>query len=394
MFTAPVSLLTHHDQVGHPTHLASCQSMAAVSAYTKHTWPSQVITPLAPFLDIVHIWTDGSTTNNGLEHCSAGAAWSSSVQIYDYSSLHGLLLNNNIAEVATVIMALCSWPSGDLHIHSNSTFVLWLIDSGLLALEWDGWPNFPWLSTPPIPGHVQVSPLFQHLLFLLCSHSGSLTFSWTWAHADNPMNRHTDFLANLSHVEGPPFHPNDIFTLDSWIDHHPVLNYQPLSFLSAAVVDYSILLPLLSPRMSPMIDWWMVFMFWSFDTHINISLHLHHLWCLHCPLGLHELLWKDVTGSLPIRPLSWAGKWADLSMCLCGSPELLTLSHIFSSCQYFLVSPLWDSVLAPALYATSPGTWHKSLDPSCWFGKQWFPILCFKHLAKSHPSCKGQSILQ
>ena len=83
----------------------------------------------------IEVWTDGSAVDNGLEICSAGAAWSTASHISACASLQGLPLSNNVAEVAAVIMALMSWPSGPLHIRTDSSFVLRLVCGGLLALE-------------------------------------------------------------------------------------------------------------------------------------------------------------------------------------------------------------------------------------------------------------------
>lgn len=147
-------------------------------------------------------------------------------------------------------MALRSWTTGSIHIHTDSTFMLHLVNGGLLTLEHDGWPPFPWFRNPVphdhIHGHIQMSSLFLHLLFLLHSHSGHLEFSWTCAHTDNPMNLEADFLANLGHTDSPPLWLDDLVTPDDWVDAYPVLNYQPLSTLSAMVIEYTVSPPLLS----------------------------------------------------------------------------------------------------------------------------------------------------
>ena len=249
IFTAPVSLLTKHYQVG---SVPSPGAGYPFSPYARHDLPRlSVLTP-APFPSSVHIWTDGSALDNGLEHCTAGAAWTSNLCIYDYAALDGLPLDNNIAEVAAVIMALHSWRSGPIHIHTDSSFVLRLVKGGLLAMERDGWPSLPWLQDPVLRdnkfGHIQLASLYRHLLFLLCSHSGPLDFSWTHAHANNPMNVEADFLAKLGRTDGPKLWLDDLVTPDGWVDAYPVLNYQPLSAISAMVVEYTVPPPLLSSR--------------------------------------------------------------------------------------------------------------------------------------------------
>ena len=72
----------------------------------------------------------------------------------------------------------------------------------------------------------------------------------------------------------------------------------------------------------------------------------------------------------------------------------LSLLHVFSGCSYFPIEPLYDSILAPALQASSPGVWHKSLNPSLWPSKEWFPILCFKGIADTLHSKKKYSLLR
>ena len=96
---------------------------------------------------------DGSTLDNGLETCMAGATWVLSTYISASISLTGIPLSNNITEVAAVILALKSWPWCMLHIHTDSSFVLHLVCGSLLALEQDGWPSFLWLchNYQPLP---------------------------------------------------------------------------------------------------------------------------------------------------------------------------------------------------------------------------------------------------
>ena len=157
-------------------------------------------------------------------------------------------------------------------------------------------------------------------------------------------------------------------------------------------------------------------MFDAFNTFIDISLHCHHIWKLNCPIGLHKILWKDLTGSLPLGPLSWNGKHADLTVCPCGIPAPpdygpaddeywltppppspsttpLSLLHIFSGCSYFPIAPLYDSVLCPLLTASTPGVWHKSLDPSLWPSRDWFPLLCFRCITDTLTSKKKRALL-
>jgi len=83
----------------------------------------------------IHIWTDGSALDNGLESCSAGAAWTSDLTFHDEVSLCGAQLSNNVAEVTTVVMCLQSWRDAHIVVHTDSSFVLRLVAGSLLAME-------------------------------------------------------------------------------------------------------------------------------------------------------------------------------------------------------------------------------------------------------------------
>ena len=337
--------------------------------------------PLPGVATDVNVWTDGSAVDNGLETCSAGAAWSTASHISASASLQGLPLSNNVAEVAAVIMALMSWPSGPLHIHTDSSFVLHLVRGGLLALERDGWPGFPWVSISSAPAPSRLVHLFQFFLFLLRSHAGPLRFSWVKAHAGNAMNDVVDALAKDGLASGPVFRLDDLHVPPGWVDYAPVLNCQSLAFISQSLVSYSSPTPLLSNRMASFRDKWTVFFYRSFDTKVDLGTHFRRLWRLNCPPGLKDLVWRSVTGALPIGS-SWYGRDIGLQFCPCGDPAPLDLFHIFRGCSHFPIQCLYVDVLWPALIATHGGKlWHKSLDPDCWYRGWWFPILCLKRLA-------------
>ena len=350
-------------------------------------------TPVPSMAVAVEIWTDGSAIDNGLEVCSASAAWSTVSHISACASLQGLPLSNNIAEVAAVIMALMSWPSGPLHIHTDSSFVLRLVRGGLLALEQDGWPGFPWVSILSAPTPTRLINLFHFLLFLLRSHAGPLQFSWVKAHAGDIMNSTVDALAKEGLESGPVFRLDDLHVPPGWVDSAPVLNCQSLAFITQALVSYSSPTPLLSPWMASFRDRWTVFFGRSFDTRMDLGVHFRRLWCLNCPPSLKDLLWRLVTGALPIGT-GWYGWDIGLQFCPCGDPAPLDLFHVFRGCSHFPVQCLYADVLWPALLATHDGRlWHKSLDPDCWYHGWWFPLLCLKRLAYCGASDKVRRTL-
>ena len=187
-------------------------------------------------------------------------------------------------------MALHSWRSGSIHIHTDSSFILCLVKGGLLALERDSWPSFPWRSDPVLRdgdfGHIQMASLYRHLLFLLHSHSGSLDFSWTRAHANDPKNVEANFLAKLGRTNGPTLQLDKLVTPDRWVNTYPILNYQPLSTISAMVIEYTVPPPLLSPHSASFRIRWDNFMSYTFETFIDVNLHCHRIWKLNCPAGL------------------------------------------------------------------------------------------------------------
>ena len=110
----------------------------------------------------IHIWTDGSAKDNSTDVCTARSAWVSDLQFEDKVSLTGLVLSNNVAEVAAVVLCLLAWRDAHIVIHTDSTFVLGLLKGGLLAMERDGWGDAPRHLNRGPP-----TPLLQKLLHLL-----------------------------------------------------------------------------------------------------------------------------------------------------------------------------------------------------------------------------------
>jgi len=62
--------------------------------------------------------------NNGSSNCVSAAAWVSESNDSDYRRIISLLSSNNIAEIVAAALALHSWPSTNLHIHTDSKLVL------------------------------------------------------------------------------------------------------------------------------------------------------------------------------------------------------------------------------------------------------------------------------
>src|SRR5258706_9904877 len=156
-------------------------------------------------LSTIKLWTDGSAFNNGLDSCIAGAAWASSHGATGSARLLDAPLSNNVAEVVAVVLALSSWRHSDLLIHTDSHYVMNLVNGQLLAMERDGWPDGclslhpprPWDAPPShdMPDIVSSDTLLHYLLYLLRSHDGYVEFKWVKAHNGDVMNSLADELA-------------------------------------------------------------------------------------------------------------------------------------------------------------------------------------------------------
>ena len=135
-------------------------------------------------------------------------------------------------------------------------------------------------------------------------------------------------------------------------------------------------------------------MFRSFGTRVDLGERIRYIWKANIPPGLRELLWKVFVGALPLGS-SWKSKRVSgLDFCPCGLVEPLSIFHVFSGCSFFPVARLYDDVLSPALSAAAPDNGgHASVDPSCWYGLWWFPVLCFRPLAYCGSSPRARASL-
>jgi ribonuclease HI len=235
-------------------------------------------------------------------------AWVSPCGRSDSCHLIGPSLSNNVAELCAVLLALQAWPSVSLHIHTDSRYVLVLARSGLLAMEQDGWPGLPLFSDPQhlVPSPVSCLPLFQSVLYLIHAHSNSLQFSWTCAHAADTMNNTVDTLAKATLA--PMTAPLDILhppLPDHWVDSGPVLNNQPLAFLTESIVS-CLPPPIFSPKFHRFLISWSSWISSTFDVILDPAAHLPNIWKIRIPVGLRKLLWKHTASSLPLGQ-SWHG---------------------------------------------------------------------------------------
>ena len=355
--------------------------------------PISIARPRRVPADWQHIWTDGSALNNGLPHCTAGAAWLSPCGASAIFHLVGPRLSNNIAELCAAIMAVQAWPDQALHIHTDSSFVIGLVRSGLLAMERDGWHGFPILSSSTdsnlgfsIPAlgvcmtytkttFASHKPLFQALLYSVRTHSGKLRFSWTRAHTDDDMNNRVDLLAKQGLLPtSPALRIADISAPPRWVDNGLVLNCQSLAFLTDVVVASSPP-PFLSPKFTSFSSFWASHMSRFFSARLDPTEHVPLVWSINIPVGLQELLYKRIFSALPIGD-TWHGSLTLGQTCRCCST--LSLEHVWASCPSYDLCPLF-SVLYDHFQSLHPGL-APSAQPWLWPSPIWFPLLSLRSL--------------
>ena len=349
--------------------------------------------PACPWGGVVNVWTDGSASNNGHESCVAGSAWITDFHVSDHASLRSFHPSNNLAEVVAVIMALRSWPTSDLHIHTDSTFVLGLVEGSLLAHERDGWQSFRLLDAALCSGARSHANIFRFLLYLLRSHVGRLDFSWVKGHSSDYMNYLADTLANEGRLNGRELNLGSFRPPPGWVDESPVLNGAPLHDITASLTSV-IPAPLISDKFRSFHSQWYWFFRSVFSCSPDFGLYYSHIWSANIPAGFRNLIWKDSSAALPIGH-RYHGPLADMRVCPCSCP--LSLSHILSGCVAFPVTPLYHDILLPRLRALAPSASCRSVCPDEWStrdGLPWFPLLCLKFLEfSSHSRAVRQQLV-
>ena len=342
--------------------------------------------PACPWLGVVNIWTDGSASDNGHESCIAGSAWVTDFHISDHASLRSFHPSNNLAEVVAVIMALQSWPTSDLHIHTDSTFVLDLIEGSLLAHERDGWQSFRLLDTALCSDARSHANIFRFLLYLLRSHVGRLDFSWVKGHSSDPMNCLADALANEGRIDGRVLDLGSFRPPPGWVDVSPVLNGAPLHDITTSLISAVTPVPLISDKFRVFRSQWYWFFRSVFSRCLDLGLYFSHIWSANLPAGFRNLIWKDSSAALPIGH-RYHGPLDDMRFCPCSCP--LSLSHILSGCASFPISSLYVDILLPRLKELAPSVSYRTMFPDEWSspdGVRWFPLLCLKSLEYCGPS--------
>jgi len=334
----------------------------------------------------IHIWTDGSAKDNGTDACTAGSAWVSELQFQDTISLTGATLSNNVAEVAAVVLCLMAWRDAHIVIHTDSTFVLGLLDGGLLAMERDGWGDAPrHLSRGP------PTPLLQTLLYLLRDRTGRLRFEKAKAHGDDVMNNLADELANEGRTKGRPLDISSLVVPPGWVDTAPVLCHQPLDYLTRLVVRVRVGAPARTLKFEAFSDRWMVTLGHMFGVILDPGNYIQKVWSLTIPEGMKEVLWKEMNRAQVLGHRYYGQGHAKSNMgriCLCGVE--MTLGHILIGCSAYVLHPLLTALMA-ALDVLHPTLSFKTLSPDSWGTSPWFPLLALRALEEAaYPIVKGR----
>ena len=334
----------------------------------------------------IHIWTDGSAKDNGTDVCTAGSAWVSDMQFQDAVSLTGATLSNNVAEVAAVTLCLMAWRDAHLVIHTDSTFVLGLLDGGLLAMERDGWGDAPRHLNRGPP-----TPLLQTLLYLLRDRTGRLRFEKAKAHGNDVMNNLADKLANEGRTKGRPLDIGSLTVPSGWIDNAPVLCHQPLDYLTKLVVHTRMGAPAKTLKFETFSDRWMVALGFMFGVVLDPGNYIGKVWSLTIPEGMKEVLWKEMNGAqvLGHRYYGRGHTKSDMGrFCPCGAE--MTLGHILLGCGAYVLQPLLTCLMT-VLGALHPNSSFKTLSPDSWGASPWFPLLALGALEDAaYPIVKGR----
>ena len=383
IFTLPKSLVSGRI-------IKDAYKKTRVRMYNEEYTPAQM--PVSRIADDIvydrdiHVWTDGSALDNGLDTCTAGSAWTSDLLFDDKVKLMGATLSNNVAEVATAVLCLMAWRDAHVVIHTDSTFLLGLLRGGLLVMEQDGWGDaLRHLSHGP-PTH-----LLQFLLYLLRDRTGHISFMKTKAHSSDIHNNIADRLVNEGRTEGRPFDIGALQVPAGWVDFAPVLCHQPLDYVTRLMVRNGIPALTGTAKFERFSNRWTVSIGNMFGVILDPRKHIGNVWCLCIPEGLKEVLWKEMNGALVLgaKYFGMANKKLDMGR-VCPCSVEMSLGHILVGCAKYNLQPLC-SVLLDTLRDVSPVTAFRTLRPDEWGFSPWYPLLALQTLEDSAlPIFKGR----
>jgi ribonuclease HI len=317
--------------------------------------------PLSPLpLDV---WTDGSALNNGLSSCTAGAAWTTPYGIEASFQLVGPFLSNNVAEVAAVTSALSFWHYQNVIIHTDSSYVLSLVNGGLLSLERVGW----WHAGIP-------TNLLQFLLYSIRSHGAPLVFAKAAAHSIDLHNCRADSLANSSCVCGPTLRLATLSAPPSWVATALFLVGCPLAASTGLITSTSSPAPIYCAHtLNFLLDWY-IQLHDRLGVRIEKSRFFTRLWSINIPPTLRDIIWRLVHDFIP---LGAPFRGPDLGKtCRCGTE--LSLPHMWLSCPAYNLQPL-HNVTNAYIMSTRPRafTSHDCVEDCADF---WYPLLAFQDI--------------
>ena len=133
--------------------------------------------------------------------------------------------------------------------------------------------------------------------------------------------------------------------------------------------------PFLSPKFASFSSSWSAYMLRAFSACLDPTEHIPLIWKINIPIGLWELLHKQIASSLPIGD-TWHGKLTLGQVCCCSTT--LSLEHIWASCpSYDLRSCLF--ILHEHFHSLHPGA-SPSAQPWLWPSPTWFPLLSLQSL--------------
>jgi len=291
---------------------------------------------------VVHVYTDGSTMNNDSPaECTSAAAWVSDSGASEQRRITGMPSSNNVAKIVAVSMALQAWQLTNLHIHTDSKIALDLLEGGLLELERNGWVDTPWTAFPPRSLPQSLRNVLRRLLHLVRTHQGSLSVTWVKAHAGHPLNKAADEAAKSALTSNETVHLPAVRIQPGWTDHAPTLGGTPLDMLTKQVVRHCTDPPLSKAKCAPFLEAWSACLLEMAGITLDAGLHAPRMWKLNIPTRLRELLWKDITRSLPIGA-TWFGTMECGRTCSCGTE--LTLLHVWTSCATHDLTPLLQTL--------------------------------------------------
>ena len=210
--------------------------------------------------------------------------------------------------------------------------------------------------------------ILRHLLHLVRAHQGSLSVTWVKAHTGHPLNEAADEAAKSALTSDDTTHLPTLRAPAGWMDHAPALRGTPLDMLTRQVIRNSMTLPLSEAKCAPFLEAWAACLLDMTGTALDTGLHAPRMWKLNIPTRLRELLWKDMTRSLPIGA-TWFGPMERGRMCSCGAE--LTLTHVWTSCDTHDLAPLLQTLRdrLPALPPAAPAWTHP-----------WYPLLALWEL--------------